>query len=274
MAGENRVAVDLTGVSETLLIPLYAQWRENRRRRPVLQDPKVDEIVERLGVSFAKFMPSAVERILIVLRKKIIDRLVADHLRRHAGRAAVINLGCGLCSRFDRLDDGKVTWIDIDLAAVEPIWHEAFAGHDSRRRFVRGSVEQADLFDTLAVPQGGVPIVILEGVSMYLSEDKMRDLAARIAARFPGATFVFDILASWIARGSALYPSIAVTGARFTWGLDKPKTVESWGPGWRLIEDVSLARHLNAVYGPLGWLGRLNPVLRSAYRVLALKLGR
>lgn len=267
------MAGELTGVSETLLIPLYAQWRENRRRRPVLRDDKVDDIVVRLKPDFSKFMPTTIERLLVVLRKRVIDGIVAEHMRRNRGRALVINLGCGLCSRFDRLDDGKVTWIDIDLPAVEPVWRQAFRGYDPRRRFIQGSVEQEDLFETLEVPEGAVPLVILEGVSMYLSQDKMRGLAGRIAARFPGALFVFDLLARWIARGSALYPSIAVTGARFTWGLDQPRLVEKWGEGWRLAENVSLARHLTAVYGPLGLLGRLNPLMLNAYRVLALRLG-
>lgn len=268
------MSVELKGVSETLFIPLFAQWRENRSRRPLLLDAKVDDIVARLHPPFEKFMPSPIDRSIVILRKRIIDALVEAHMRRHGDRAVVINLGCGLCTRFDRLDDGAVRWIDIDLPAVEPIWRLAFAGHDSRRRFVAASIEDAGFLDTLDIGADAAPLVILEGVSMYLSEARMRLLSRRIARRFPGATLVFDAMASWVAMGSAFYPEIAVTGSRFSWGLDRPKSCESWGKGFRLTSDEPIARHLTAIYGVLGWLGRINPVMRSAYRVVTLRLGK
>ncbi|PWR23563.1 class I SAM-dependent methyltransferase [Zavarzinia compransoris] len=268
------MAIDLTGVSETLLIPLYAQWRENRRGRPVLRDAKVDDIVDRLKPPFEKFIPSLTDRPILILRKRIIDQMVAGHLRRHRGRAVVVNMGCGLCTRFDRLDDGSVTWIDVDLAMVAPIWALAFEGHEPRRRFVTGSVAAPDFIDSIEVPAGAVPLFLMEGVSMYLSDEKMQALTARIAARFPGATFIFDAMARWLARGWAFYPSIVVTGSRFTWGLDRPKSCTAWGRGFRVLRDVPLARQLDLLAGPLGWFARFNPLLNAAYRVVMLRLGK
>ncbi|PWR25949.1 class I SAM-dependent methyltransferase [Zavarzinia aquatilis] len=266
--------MELKGVSETLIIPLYAQWRENRSRRPVLRDDKVDDIVARLKPPFEKFLPSPIDRSVVVLRKRIIDGLVAAHMRRNRGHAVVVNLGCGLCTRFDRIDDGAVRWIDVDLSAVEPVWRFAFAGHDSRRHFVTASIEAEDLLESLHIGADDVPLFILEGVSMYLSEARMRLLCRRIAKRFPGATLVFDAMASWVAMGSIFYPEIAVTGSRFTWRLDRPQSCESWGRDFKITADEPIARHLNAIYGFAGWLGRLNPVMRSAYRVVALRLGK
>ncbi|MFA5122738.1 class I SAM-dependent methyltransferase [Zavarzinia sp.] len=268
------MSVELHGVSETLLIPLYAQWRENRRDHPLLRDRKVDDIVGRLSPSFDKFMPSQFDRVIIILRKRVIDRIVAGHMRHNRGHAAVINLGCGLCTRFDRIDDGQVDWYDVDLGAVAPVWQAAFTGHSPRRHFVEASIDKPHCLDGIELAPETVPIVVLEGVSMYLSEDKMKALARRIAHRFPGATFVFDAMASWVALGSAFYPSIAVTGSRFSWGLDRPKSCESWGRDFRLQQDEPLARHLAAVYGLFGWFGRLNPMARSAYRVVVLRTGR
>lgn len=268
------MSIDLTGVPETLIIPLYAQWRENRRQKPLLLDPSVDDIVARLDPPFDKFVPSAVDRIIVILRKKIIDGLVRSHLRRHRGHAVVINFGCGLCTRFARVDDGAGEWFDIDLAAVEPFWRAAFPTPGARRHFIRGSVTDLECLDRLPLAPDAAPIIVMEGVSMYLSEAQMRALVVGLAARFPGAHFVFDAMASWVAMGSAFYPSITVTGARFTWGLDRPRTCQSWGKGIRLLRDEPIASHLTAIFGPLGWLWRLNPLVRSAYRVVALRLGR
>lgn len=268
------MTIDLTGVSETLLLPLYAQWRENRRRRPVLRDARVDDIVARLKPPFGKFLPSLTDRPILIVRKCVIDGMVTRFLRRHRGQAVVINMGAGLCTRFDRLDDGKVAWIDVDLPMVAPVWALAFEGHDARRRFITGSVEAPDFIDSLDLPVGAEPLFLMEGVSMYLSEEKMRALTGRIAARFPGAHFIFDAMANWLARGWAFYPSIVATGARFTWGLDGARACARWGRGFRVLSDVALARHLDLLAGPLGWFARFNPLLTSAYRVVMLRLGK
>lgn len=266
--------VELEGVSQTLFIPLYAQWRENRSRRPVLMDPKVDDIVRRLHPPFGRFMPSLIDRSIVILRKRIIDDLVRAHLIRHGDKAVVVNLGCGLCTRFDRVDDGRVQWFDVDLPAVEPYWQQAFMGHDGRRHFLAGSIEDEALIAALPLPPGAKPLFVLEGVSMYLSEARMRLLARRIAKVSHGATLVFDAMANWLALGSAFYPAIAVTGSEFTWGLDRPKSCESWGRGFKVTADEPIARHLTAIWGLAGWAGRLNPMMRSAYRVVALRLGK
>lgn len=268
------MSVDLTGVSETLLIPLYAQWRENRREHPLLRDRAVDDIVARLDPPFEKFVPSAIDRVIVIMRKRIIDHLVSAYMRRNKGHAAVVNLGCGLCTRFDRLDDGAVEWFDVDLPDVEPVWRAAFPQAGNRRHFVRGSINDLSCLEDLPLPEGATPLITMEGLSMYLSETRMRDLVRGLATRFPGATLIFDAMASWVAMGSVFYPSITVTGSRFTWGLDRPRGCESWGRGIKVTHDESIARHLPELYGAIGWLWRYNPLVRGAYRVVAVRLGR
>lgn len=270
------MAEQLTGVAETLLIPLKVQWQDNLRVRPILPDPKVADIVARLDLveAFDKFAPMPLLRGLVLLRKLVIDRLVRSEVAALPAGAMVVNLGCGLCTRFDRLDDGRVVWLEVDQASVAPVWQAAFAGAPSRRRFIAADLDDDRLVEALALPSGCRPLFILEGVSMYLSEARMRGLATRLATHYPGAVLIFDAISNLAALATAWAPTIRVTGAQVTWGLDRVPRLAEWGDGFAVVKDLALVSAGRQVYGLLSWVLRLNPFLRTGYRVIALRLGR
>lgn len=65
-----------------------------------------------------------------------IDRYARDFLSRHP-EAAVVHIGCGLDSRFERVDNGKVEWYDLDLPDVIEL----------RRKFIGDEGERYHLLD-------------------------------------------------------------------------------------------------------------------------------
>jgi O-methyltransferase involved in polyketide biosynthesis len=77
MAGEP--AGQLSGVEETLFIPLVARARESSRKRPLLRDPKAAEIIRSTGLDTARYSRGA-GGAFFVLRTAILDTWV---LRRH-----------------------------------------------------------------------------------------------------------------------------------------------------------------------------------------------
>ena len=49
-----------------------------------------------------------------MLCARMFDRYVEDFLATHP-RGTVVEIGCGLDTGFDRVDDGRVRWFDLDL---------------------------------------------------------------------------------------------------------------------------------------------------------------
>lgn len=49
-----------------------------------------------------------------MLRTVILDTWVRDFLAGHPA-GTVVDIGTGLNSRFERVDNGQVHWIDLDL---------------------------------------------------------------------------------------------------------------------------------------------------------------
>jgi O-methyltransferase involved in polyketide biosynthesis len=53
----------------------------------------------------------------IAVRTAILDTHVTAFIGEHSD-ALILNLGCGLDTRFYRLDNGTLVWIEIDLPEV------------------------------------------------------------------------------------------------------------------------------------------------------------
>lgn len=116
MTDEDRLKVRLDAVQETLLIPLYGRAVETRRRHPLLRDPRAVQIVARVDYDFTG-LSSDQSLAGAVLRTSSYDAWARRFLAAHPA-GTVVEIGTGLNTRFDRLDNGTARWFDLDLPEV------------------------------------------------------------------------------------------------------------------------------------------------------------
>ena len=178
---------DLGEVQETLLIPLYARACDATSRRPVLGDRRARELVDAIDYDFTRFGGTSLSG--SVYRSSIFDGWAARFLHDHP-TATVVELGTGLNTRFDRLDNGQVHWFDLDLPDAIALRRRFFS--DSERcRMLAGSVADTDWFDTVAASPP--PYLFLsEAVLIYLRDDDVQRTLTQLAHRFPGSLTAFD----------------------------------------------------------------------------------
>jgi O-methyltransferase involved in polyketide biosynthesis len=79
------------------------------------EDPTAEALFERLEGVHVEVDDARLRASL--LSTMVIDGIVRDFFVRHPGGVAVA-LHPGLCSRFSRVDDGELQWVDIDAPAV------------------------------------------------------------------------------------------------------------------------------------------------------------
>lgn len=106
-------SVDLTGASETMLLTLCAR-ADTVSAHPRFEDWTAVDLVSRLDYDFSAARRDRLMSDGVVVRTLAFDPLVAGYLATHPG-CTVVNIACGLDTRFQRLDDGRVTWYDLDL---------------------------------------------------------------------------------------------------------------------------------------------------------------
>ena len=223
MAGmADKVQVRLGAVQETLFIPLDARARETRKKRPLLRDPKAAEIIASVDFDTGKFGRNAGS--ITVLRTAIFDFWVRDFLAAHPA-GTVVEVGTGLNTRFERVDNGQVHWIDLDLPDTIELRRRFFADTD-RRRMIAGSVLDEDWLRAVQDSRGPY-FFVADGVLAYLAEAPQA--LARIAERFPGALVAFDTYSRQAFDRQHKLAAKRNFDARWAWPCGDPRSLQSLG---------------------------------------------
>jgi O-methyltransferase involved in polyketide biosynthesis len=248
-----KTAITLTPEQETLLIPLYAKAQPGN---PLFYDPKAREILERVNYDFAQLRVPYKTVVLVCQRASKMDAVVRDFQAEHPG-GVVLHLGCGLDSRFWRVDDGRVEWYDLDMPPVVELRRQ-FYPESERYHLIASSA--TDLGWVEAVQAGERPVlVVAEGLLMYLGEAEVRRLVLCLREAFPGCRLIADVFSRLAARSATRHASLKHTGATLGWGIDDPHEIESWSPGIRLLEEWFFSQDPD--------LSRLKAGYRFAYRL-------
>lgn len=268
---------NLTGVSETLLIPLAVRHFDNQSAHPFLPDPMANTIVERLQQDLSKFAPESGDLIGVVARGHILDAAVNRFIAGHPD-ATIINLGAGLCTRFERLKTKPAKWIDVDLPQVEPYWTVAFST-GTERQFIAASATDPDLWQRLGNEVSTPVMVIAEGLLMYLAEPDVRTMFQDIAKQFPNAEMLIEVIAPFFTKRSAKHPSVSKTTAQFDWGLKSTSELENWEGGIRVLDEWLMMNWRPADNRPLPKISfafrimRHIPLIKNGFRIAHLRLG-
>ena len=230
----DRDQAELGQVQETLFIPLVGRAEETRKRRPVLRDPKAAEILESVGFDRPKY--SRAGGWTTVIRTAIFDMWIRDFLADNPG-GSVVELGTGLNTRFERVDNGTVHWIDLDLPDTIALRRRFFTDTD-RRRMLAASVTDDSWMPTVRELPGPY-FFVADGVLTYLTEEDATRTLASLAEQFPGALIAFDTYSQQtMAREHRMAARRGI--ARWQWACDDPYLLEPLG--LRVVEAATVPR--------------------------------
>lgn len=226
----------LTGVSETLLIPLYAKFLETQRKDGIIKDEKSLEVVNQLDFDLNKFSQNFWStQISCAIRTEILDQAVKKFLEKKPD-AVIVNLGAGLCTRFFRLDNGSVRWFELDLPPVKQVWEKVYRETD-RHVFLAYSVLDFSWLEEIK-PFAKLPILfIAEGLFMYLQEEDVKRIFTEINQNLPQAEILFEALSPIITSNSNRHAAVSKTDAVFNWGINSGKELENWEQNLHFIEE-------------------------------------
>ncbi|MDH6194018.1 O-methyltransferase involved in polyketide biosynthesis [Mycobacterium frederiksbergense] len=269
----SKVEPELGNIQETLLIPLYGRARDAMSRHPVLNDQRAVELINTIDYDFTKFTGPSLPG--SVLRTAIFDGWVRRFLDTHP-TGTVVELGTGLNTRFDRLDNGQLHWFDLDLPDSIALRRKFFTDGD-RYTMLAGSVLDTDWFDAIADAPAPY-LFVSEAVLVYLSEDQVRTAVAQLAKRFDGSLIALDTGGATMMRNQHRNATLKPLTARMQWICDDPRQLEHWG--LRLHETRTFAQPQPEVaktwparyrYG-LPLMARLAPPIINAYKLSLFQL--
>jgi methyltransferase (TIGR00027 family) len=258
------------GVSESSLIPLYFRAVESQAADPMIVDPVAVEIVDRLAYDFSTIDANGADRVFAIMRARQFDRYARAFLAKNRD-AVVVDLGCGLDTRFARVDNGAMEWFGIDLPNVIEC-RRTLLKEGVRCHLVASSLLDSRWMDLLPDDAGRARLFLAEGVFMYLEGREVRSLVKALAERFPGSALVFDGMSPlfvWLHNRQAILRRLDVL---LRWGLRNPREPETWAPNVRLLDCWSYFDEPERRLGRLAWL-RYVPGVRMGNVIVRCEIG-
>ena len=268
------VDLGLSGVAEPLLIPVYYRAIESQRPDALLDDRRAVALVTQMSLDFTQVRRIATPELLRLMRilfTREMDRYVRDFLGRHHD-GVVVHIGCGLDSRFERVDNGQVEWYDLDLPGVVDLRRRVIGDESGRYHLLACSVLEDAWLAAVQLHSHRPSLFIAETVLVYFTESQVKSLVLKLRDRFPGAELVFDGWRPFEVWLASRYLSEAGFTGLMRWGFWCGHEIERWGEGIWLVGEWGFFDKPEPRMAPYRWMSPLFRLFKPM-RIFHFRLG-
>ena len=277
-----RLEIDnITDISETLLIPLYSRAIESKSQKPIIYDRKAIGITDELNKYFEnsesklhinlskgklrKRLPAS-----LALRTRKFDQYAQDFLNKNPN-SIIVELGCGLSTRYDRIIKNDTKWYDLDLPDVIKI-RTNFFQENSDYHFISSSVLDFDWMKLFSKNNKKF-LFLAEGLLMYLHEEDVKQLVLKLQQNFPGChlvsemanIFIIKTLKRKIWRKKFQRDFHLGKDATFNFGIKESQELEGWNEGIEFLDEWTYFDDIDNKLGWINYLGRIEKFRKTQW---------
>lgn len=215
-----------------MLATFYAKALDADFDNPILGDRYAKEIVDRIDYDWKKTTITARRAPSVTTRSAHFDEWTRKFLAAHP-RSVVLHVGCGLDSRFFRVQPGPdVQWYDVDYPEVAALRAQLYPSRDHYRVIAASVTDPSWLSE---IPTDRPTLMIGEGLTMYLTEQDGTALLRRVVDRFGSGELQFDVF-NWLGIKSQWLNSVVRrSGSTLRWAINGPDDIIAAVPAVRLL---------------------------------------
>lgn len=250
---EEKIKPVITGAAETMLQSFYARAQYSKSKKCKFYDAKAVELVNKIDYDFSAAGKDSTMSGGVIARTIVFDELVKDFIDKNPD-CTIVNIACGLDTRFYRMDNGKITWYNLDLPETIAI-RDAIYQESGRVSTVGISVLDESWAKEIKVR--GKMLFIIEGLSMYLTAEENATMLKIIRDNFDNAYVLMECLAKMWVKREHVEKSIQQTGAKFVFGADCFRDLGKVAEGFHKIKDDNILRGMRVLMSAqrlLDWL--------------------
>ena len=255
--------VTLSGVPETMLQTVYARAKESTGRGAI-HDAKSVELIKKLDYDFSLADKDTAMHSGVIARTIVLDRMVGAYLTAHPG-AVVVNIACGLDTRCYRVQ-GYAHWYNLDLPETIAVREKLLPESGAISQIAMSAMED---WGNKIAEQDAPVLVIIEGLTMYLSEVDIKRIFAVIAARFAEAVVFVETMNPMVVKHTK-EKSIEGSHAKFSWGVKNGAALAALLPGYRFAEEHCLTEGMAEFVPVYKVLGKIGFVRNISNRIVVL----
>ena len=253
-----KIKPTIRGNAETMLQSFYARAQYSKSKRHKFYDAKAVELVDKIDYDFSAAARDSAMGKGVIARTIVLDELVKDFIKGNPD-CTVVNIACGLDTRFYRVDNGKITWYNLDLPETIAIRDQIF--QESGRVSTIG-ISALDSTWAKEVRVRGKMLFVIEGLSMYLTAEENGQILKIIKDNFDNAYILMECLAKMWVNKESIEKSIQQTGSKFVFGADHFEELGNMTAGYHKIKDDNILRGME-VFSPAYKLFALLPIAKK-----------
>ena len=258
--------IKLSGVPETMLQTIYARAKESRGRGAI-HDIKAEELIEKLDYDFSPADKDAAMRSGVIARTIVLDRLTKAWLASHPG-AVVVNIACGLDTRCYRMS-GYAHWYNLDLPETMAVREKLLPESGVISQIAMSAMDE---WGDEIKEQNAPALILIEGLTMYLSEADVQRIFRMISRRFEKATVFVETMNPMIVKRFK-EKSIEGSHAKFTWGVKDGPALAALLPDFHFVEEHSLTEGMAEFVPIYKLLDKLSVVRSLSNKIIVLEKG-
>lgn len=221
-------------IQETALIPLAIKASETARPDARIHDEKAKEIIETLGVDVSKYDPFMSHE--GVVARTIMFRDALKKLLQKYPDALCVNLGCGFDDKFSQVDNGRLTWFDVDLPDQIAVRRKVYEDKE-RCTMLEGSALESGW--TRQLPKKDMNIIVMEGVLEYFSKEQVKTCINMLCDSFEHGYLLAELHSPFLEKHSKQHDAVKHTNATFGWGTKSGREYLDLEPRMKLVLERS-----------------------------------
>lgn len=262
-----KIKIQLNGAAETMLQSFYARAQYSKSKKHKFYDAKAVELVERIDYDFSSAEKDTTMGTGVIARTIVFDELVKDFIDKNPD-CTVVNIACGLDTRFYRMDNGMITWYNLDLPQTIAVRDQIY---NETGRVSTIGISATDPAWAERITVRGKMLFIIEGLSMYLTAEENKKMLSIIHDNFDNATVLMECLAKKWVNKEKVEESIQKTGAKFVFGADSFDDIKDIAKGFRKVKDDNIIRGMTTIYPILKIFSRVPYIKKITQKILVFE---
>lgn len=212
----------MDNVNKTLYIPLYGKAYVSKKCI-LLDDKKAEEIWDAEAFPLKGKSRSKWLAYYMGMRSAVFDQWLRQQLC-DTQDTVIIHIGCGMDSRVLRVGAANCKWYDVDFAEVIEE-RKRYYTEDANYQMLACDVRDSGWLES--IPESKKAIVLMEGVSMYLSLQELKGLSEKLCTHFEQLSLLMDSYTVLAAKLSKYKNPINDVGVTQVYGIDDLKALEN-----------------------------------------------
>ena len=254
--------MNLEGVEKTMLLTLFAKAQHSQEKNHKFYDRNAIEVISNIEYDFTAAKKDRKMNMGVIGRTIVLDEMVSDYIKKHP-HCTIINIASGMDTRFNRLDNNKIKWYNIDLENSAK-FRLKYIEDNERVKTLAYSAMDEKWADEIEIENSNV-LFIIEGLTMYLPEKDVSNILKIINDNFRHCMEIMPPIS--VKHTKEI--SVEETNSEFIWGLQKGYELLNLNPNFKWIKDVNLFDGVNK-YKPIFRLFTWIPLIKNRMDYIAV----